>query len=277
MKYYSGNTFFGDSDHFEHRAKYGTANSTSSEKGTDNKKNNTPEYNRKYYEQHKDKWAKEGKYDPNGDDEDFKKVYGDDLKNPKLNMDTHIKGTDFYTTTNKDGQVVLINGDKKWTLPKGVKLTDEMKQALAGIDSHGGKQGDEFLGKMAKFLEDAGKKQPEKKTKQTKEKSSKKSSEKEEKSETPKENKSDRKLRSIKETYYERTGKNDKAETSEPKKEDTTEKTENKTVDAAQKKGQSQTEYYKKKQKNKGKITKQNSQFVKHSDDLGSVFLRDLF
>ncbi len=269
MKYFSGNTFFGDSDHFEHRAKYGTANSTSSEKGTDNKKNNTPEYNHKYYEEHKDKWAKETKYDPNGDDEDFKKVYGDDLKNPKLNMDTHIKGTDFYTTTNKDGQVVLINGNKKWTLPKGVKLTDEMKQALAGIDSKQGKQGEEFLGKMAKFLDEMSKKQPGEKTKENKKSSSKKSSKK------SSENKEEKQSSSSSKSSSKKTISQSREEYMSTEKKAAEQKKDNakKAANAAQTKGQAKTEYYKKQKK---KTTTNSSQF-KHSNDLGSVFVRDLF
>ena len=38
-------------------AKYGTVGSTSSEKGTDNKKNNTSQYNHDYYMKNKDKWS----------------------------------------------------------------------------------------------------------------------------------------------------------------------------------------------------------------------------
>lgn len=230
-------TFFSDEMHFEHsankkHAEYGTANSVSSEKGTDNKKNNTSEYNHEYYEKNKEKWEKNSKkrnfeklghYDPNEDDEDFKKVYGDDLKNPKLNMDTHIKGTDFYQVTNKEGQVVLINGNKKWTLPKGVKLTDGMKQALAGIDSNGGKQTGDFQTKMEKFLDDA--KKEHNSTKKTK-KSSEETTTKETSSKE-----SSGKVRSISEAYE------------DLKKDEEEEKKKN----------------------------------IKHSDDLGSVFVRDLY
>lgn len=38
-------------------AEYGTVDSTSSEKGTDNKKNNTSEYNHEYYMRNKSKWS----------------------------------------------------------------------------------------------------------------------------------------------------------------------------------------------------------------------------
>lgn len=235
-KGYYGHTFFDENvPFFEHRAKYGTAGSTTSEKGTDNKKNNSSKYNREYYEKNKDKWkkgsedydrnrnkwAEEGQYDPEGDDEDFKKVYGDDLKNPKLNMDTHIKGTDFYQVTNKEGQVVLINGDKKWTLPKGVTVDDSMIQKLAAIDSHGGKQSDGFKMAMNDFLEDARKNSKSSKPSKS---ASKKASE-EPKTESEESSESSGKNRSIQEAYED------------------------------EKKRQS----------------------AKHSDDLGSIFVRDLY
>lgn len=254
-KGYYGHTFFDENvPFFEHRAKYGTAGSTVSEKGTDNKKNNSSEYNREYYEKHKDKWqkgsedydknkdkwAKEGQYDPNGDDEDFKKVYGDDLKNPKLNMDTHIKGTDFYQVTNKEGQVVLINGDKKWTLPKGVKVDASMIQKLSAIDSHGGKQTDGFKMAMNDFLEDA-----RKKTKSSD--SSKKSSGDSKPKSNEKKTSSKKTFDEAKADYYEK--KNEKTQSAD---------------EAANKKGKKQTEYYKKKT-------------VKHYDDIGSILISDLY
>lgn len=178
-KYYTGFSFFGESlSHSANRkhAERGTANSTTEEKGTDGKQNNSSEYNHKYYESNKEKWQDVSKhdYDPEGDDEDFKKVYGNDLKNPKLNMDTHIKGTDFYQVTNSKGQIVLINGNKKWVLPEGVKLTGGMIQQLSKIDSNGGKQGEAFDKAMKKFMDDNRYNVKESKKKK---KSSKKSSE----------------------------------------------------------------------------------------------------
>ncbi|MBO7449157.1 MAG: hypothetical protein J6U54_02210, partial [Clostridiales bacterium] len=53
MKYY-GVEHYGNA--LAHRAKYGTADSTSNEKGADNKKNNTSEYNHDYYMRNKSKW-----------------------------------------------------------------------------------------------------------------------------------------------------------------------------------------------------------------------------
>lgn len=57
MGYFSKNYFIDDGESLEHRAAYGTANSVSDKKGTDNKKNNTSEYNHDYYMKNKEKWA----------------------------------------------------------------------------------------------------------------------------------------------------------------------------------------------------------------------------
>lgn len=59
MGYYSDKGhFFSDEESLEHRAKYGTADSVTNEKGTDNKKNNSSEYNHDYYMKNKEKWKK---------------------------------------------------------------------------------------------------------------------------------------------------------------------------------------------------------------------------
>ena len=60
MGYYNNKGhFFSDEESLEHRAKYGTADSVTNEKGTDNKKNNSSEYNHDYYMKNKDKWKKD--------------------------------------------------------------------------------------------------------------------------------------------------------------------------------------------------------------------------
>lgn len=60
MGYYNNKGhFFSEEESLEHRAKYGTANSVTNEKGTDNKKNNSSEYNHDYYVKNKDKWKKD--------------------------------------------------------------------------------------------------------------------------------------------------------------------------------------------------------------------------
>lgn len=60
MGYYNNKGhFFSEEESLEHRAKYGTADSVTNEKGTDNKKNNSSEYNHDYYMKNKDKWKKD--------------------------------------------------------------------------------------------------------------------------------------------------------------------------------------------------------------------------
>ena len=66
--WFTGSAFFGPA--IEHRAKRGTANSTTNEKGTDNKSNNSSEYNHNYYMKNKEKWN--GTYSTySKDDKDF--------------------------------------------------------------------------------------------------------------------------------------------------------------------------------------------------------------
>lgn len=67
MGYYNNKGhFFSDEESLEHRAKYGTADSVTNEKGTDGKKNNSSEYNHDYYVKNKEKWK--------NDSESVKKV-----------------------------------------------------------------------------------------------------------------------------------------------------------------------------------------------------------
>ena len=101
------------------RAKYGTANSTTSQKGTDGKKNNSSKYNHEYYLANKEKW-KEG-------DSDF------DESN--FNENNLIPGTDLYSFQRKDGSRVVLFEDNKWVLPKGSKLDDATTKRLQKIFS----------------------------------------------------------------------------------------------------------------------------------------------
>jgi hypothetical protein len=60
MGYYNNKGhFFSEEESLEHRAKYGTADSVTNEKGTDGKKNNSSEYNHDYYVKNKEKWKKD--------------------------------------------------------------------------------------------------------------------------------------------------------------------------------------------------------------------------
>lgn len=119
------NTFFNHGPYFEHsankeHAKYGSVNSTSSEKGTDNKKNNTSEYNHDYYMKNKNKWAGNSK-EWSKDDKDFDESnYSDE---------NWLKDTDFYIKKKDDGSYVVLLEDTKWTIPKGANI-EEIKKNL---------------------------------------------------------------------------------------------------------------------------------------------------
>lgn len=272
MKYYSGNTFFGYSDHFEHRAKYGTANSTSSEKGTDNKKNNTSEYNHQYYVKNKEKWAKRSNYSK--DDKDFDEKNYDDKKNL-------IPNTDLYSFKNADGKTVVLFEDFKWTLPDGAELTSDVKKKLQELFASEDRSGihDKISGvlnngKSEEFDVDAAardvirgkyKNGAERKAalgedyelvqKRVNEmmKQQKSSSNKSSESAAPtSSSKKSGENRTIQEAYEDHKAEKEKAKAA---------------ANAAQEKGKTRTEQEKKKQQKS----------VKHSDDVGSVFVRDLF
>lgn len=105
-------------------AKYGTVGSTSSEKGTDNKKNNTSQYNHDYYMKNKEKW--EGKFDYYKDgDKDF-----DDSNYSEKNQ---LGDTDFYGWQKEDGSWVILEEDMKFTLPKGMSR-EEIISRLEAYD-----------------------------------------------------------------------------------------------------------------------------------------------
>lgn len=120
-KYFGENKgwFFGDSYSLEHRAKYGTANSTSEEKGTDNKKNNTSEYNHNYYMKHKNKWK--------GTHSEWKE--GDkDFDESNYSEKNRLGDTDFYGFQKEDGSWVILEEDMKFTIPKGMDRAEIIKK-----------------------------------------------------------------------------------------------------------------------------------------------------
>jgi hypothetical protein len=223
-------------------AKYGTVGSTSSEKGTDNKKNNTSEYNHDYYEGNKDKWAdnksskkssskkknasksddddlfydKDGKarfghkdYDEN--DEDFKRTDGE-----------KIEGTELRTFTNKNGSTIIVGNGIKFSFPPGTKITKEMAKRIASVESGDKKNKEQYVAKMLNAVTGFADKQ---KLDVGGKKTSSKKTEKTEEAKAP-ETKKDEGLRNW---------------------------------------NQVKTDYYKKKKT------------LKHSDDLGSVLVRDLY
>lgn len=116
MSYFNKNYFVDDSGKsLAHRAKYGTANSTSSEKGTDNKKNNTSQYNHDYYVKNKEKWnGTHSTYSK--DDKDF-----DDKNYSDANR---LGDTDFYGWQKEDGSWVILEEDMKFTIPAGMSKAE---------------------------------------------------------------------------------------------------------------------------------------------------------
>lgn len=265
-------------------AKYGTANSVSEERGTDNKKNNTSEYNHKYYEENTEKWKdnktsskkssksdnddlyydKDGKarfghkdYDEN--DEDFKRTDGE-----------KIEGTDLRTFTNKNGSTIIMGKGIKFSFPPGTKITTAMAKKIAAIEkANDGKNKEQYIAKMLNAVTGFADKQklfPTEKKSSSK-KSSSKSSEKRQSSGSSSNSpsSSNRDWGTVKTDYY--SGKNSTAK----------KKTSTELKSDAQTKGKSQTNYYKKKYKSQNYKTTSKSKSVKHYDDLGSVFVRDLF
>ena len=118
-------------------------NSTSSEKGTDGKKNNTSEYNHQYYMKNKDKWrdnkssvnSKYSEYDEN--DKDF------DESN--YNEKNRLGDTDFFGFQKPDGSWVILEEDMKWTLPAGlnknelIKALEDFDKSIESSRQNGGK------------------------------------------------------------------------------------------------------------------------------------------
>lgn len=210
-----GPTFFGNEPHFEHRAKNGTANSTSKKRGNDGKLNNTSEYNHKYYEQNKARWQdnpdKDGKRRSLSDDDD--QFYDKDGK-PKfghVDIDENdwdakrdgkkIEGTNLKIVTSSDGGVVVVGNGIKFRFPPGTKISSSMERKLAEIenanksDKNAGKNKTQYIANMLNAV--TGYYDKEKEYEKKKKKSSKKS----ESAETPTDSKKSDKNRSILEAY----------------------------------------------------------------------------
>lgn len=115
--WFTGSAFFGPA--IEHRAKRGTANSTTNEKGTDNKNNNSSEYNHNYYMKNKSKWK--GTHSTyTKDDKDF-----DESNYSEKNR---LGDTDFYGFQKEDGSWVILEEDMKFTIPKGMDKSEIIKK-----------------------------------------------------------------------------------------------------------------------------------------------------
>lgn len=125
MGYYNNKGhFFSDDESLEHRAKYGTANSVTNEKGTDGKKNNSSEYNHDYYMKNKEKW-KGTHSEYSKDDKDF-----DESNYSEKNR---LGDTDFYGWQKEDGSWVILEEDMKFTIPAGMTRA-EIIQRLEAFD-----------------------------------------------------------------------------------------------------------------------------------------------
>lgn len=96
-------------------------NSTTNEKGTDGKKNNSSAYNHDYYMKNKEKWGVKTEI---GTDKDW-----DDLD--KLPESARIGDSDFFGKKNDDGTWTIYEEDMVWRLPKGVELDADMRKALS--------------------------------------------------------------------------------------------------------------------------------------------------
>lgn len=120
MGYYNNKGhFYSEEKSLEHRAKYGTANSVTNEKGTDGKKNNSSSYNHDYYVKNKAKW-KNNKKEYSKDDKDFDESnYSDE---------NWVKDTDFYAKKNPDGTYTVLLEDSKWTLPADADINSIKSQ-----------------------------------------------------------------------------------------------------------------------------------------------------
>lgn len=255
-------------------AEYGTKNSTSSEKGKDGKKNNTSEYNHEYYEENKDKWKdnkssksnaksdndnlyydKDGKarfghkdYDEN--DEDFKRTDGD-----------VIPGTDLRTFTNKNGSTIIMGKGIKFSFPPGTKITADMAKKIAAVEKSDKSNKEQYIAKMLNSVTGFADKQglfgkSGKKGSGSGSKKSGKGSTSSSKSSSNETSEWDQKMGKY-------NGKGGEA----------AKKTSQQLKDEAQARGISQTNRGKNQKKKK---TKQNSQFM-HANDLGSIFIKDLY
>lgn len=150
-------------------AKRGTVNSTSGEKGTDDKNNNTSEYNHSYYESNKDKWAdnesskksssKKKKNATRSDDDDLfydkdgkarfgHKDYDENDEDFKRTDGEKIEGTNLRTFTNKNGSTIIIGDGIKFSFPPGTKITKAMAKRIASVEGGDKKDKERYVAKM---------------------------------------------------------------------------------------------------------------------------------
>lgn len=222
-KGYYGHTFFDDSiPFFAHRADYGTANSTSKEKGTDNKLNNTSEYNHEYYEKHPEKWndkkssSKKKKNANKSDDDDLfydkdgkarfgHKDYDENDEDFKRTDGEKIEGTELRTFTNKNGSTIIIGKGIKFSFPPGTKITKEMAKRIASVEGGDKSDKERYVAKMLNAVTGFATKQ-KLDISDKKKKSSKKKSSSSQQAETKKDS---NELRSISQAYEDKKKKDE--------------------------------------------------------------------
>lgn len=106
-------------------------NSTTSEKGTDNKRNNSSAYNHEYYMKNKEKWQDNKK---SGDAKFAEYQKGDsDFDDANYSEKNRLGDTDFFGFQKPDGSWVILEEDMKWTLPAGMDRAAMIK-ALEAFD-----------------------------------------------------------------------------------------------------------------------------------------------
>ena len=300
MGYYNNKGhFFSDEETLEHRAKYGTANSTSSSRGKDGKKDNTPEYNHKYYEEHPEKWKDNKKKDnPNkrqhmsDDDDQFynadgtarfgHKDYDENDADFKRTDGKKIEGTDLTVFKNANGSTIILGKGIKFSFPPGTKITSAMETKLASIENgvkDKDKNKESYVAKMLNAVtgfadrqglntDTAGKKSDEKKS--DKKKSEKKEDSSSSSSSSSSKKKEDDKWDQTVNKYSSGGGSTTKksSDYNKPKTEISKSEAE-KLNKAAQERGKKQTESTKKKKKNK--TTKQNAQLKQYFGEDGAI------
>lgn len=173
MGYYNNKGhFFSEEESLEHRAKYGTANSVTDEKGTDNKKNNSSEYNHKYYEGNKEKWkdnkksskkksTESNKKQNMSDDDDLfydpvtgkarfgHKDYDENDPDFKRTDGRKIGDSGLTVFKNSNGSTIVLGKGVKFSFPPGTKITSAMEKRLEDIEKgNDGKNKESYVAKM---------------------------------------------------------------------------------------------------------------------------------
>lgn len=108
-----------ETNYFTHADKKdGSMHSTTSDKGTDGKPNNSSAYNHEYYMKNKEKWGVKYSEQTDGDK---------DFDDANFTDENRLGNTDFYGIKGADGSWTIIEENMKWKLPAGVSRDDIIK------------------------------------------------------------------------------------------------------------------------------------------------------